>query len=265
MSLTLSLLMPTRNRASYLAAGVAHFLAINREDVELIVVDASDDHAEALTQLAPWLDDSRLRLVDNTTHTVGRVSNMAQNWAVALDKALSERPFSIAGVSSRSDSYAVRNGEHRQAAHARWMGEAGSIDGWGATSDLFYFSLPMAVMGFRNAFCSSFAVNVNINLNHFLETCQISLQSQEDQVSFDQQKQDAVAFLTRHFGQDFGFGLLQRQTRPAAHYGGLAGELLVIPHSVFNGDMKAFARVAFGLVRPVAHMFNDATVGDVLP
>jgi|LauGreSuBDMM15SN_2_FD.fasta_scaffold75721_2 hypothetical protein len=41
MSLFL-LTIPTRNRAEYLAAGVGFFLAMPREDVELIVCDASD-------------------------------------------------------------------------------------------------------------------------------------------------------------------------------------------------------------------------------
>jgi hypothetical protein len=44
MSLTLSLLMPTRNRARDLPSGVSYFLSTPREDIELIVCDASDDH-----------------------------------------------------------------------------------------------------------------------------------------------------------------------------------------------------------------------------
>lgn len=382
-----SLIMPTRNRAEYIAAGAGFFLGTAREDVELIVCDASDSHALCLQALEPWKQDKRLRVIDNSLDTTGHLSSMAENWSRALDSAqgkwviiigdddvcdpevvpfigrlaqaapqiealtwhrahfdigidlpreakvpmgtqimlaaakdsvlkqvtwpnekrpptslcspyhgavkrdallrlkatrgrwfsfstpdydlgwslawqvqqfaISERPFSIAGVSPKSNSYSVRNEAKRAEYLANWHSESGHLDGWGATTDPFLFTLPMTVLGFRNAFCAAYGIQQGIHLPHLVSTLANSLQNQEDEDSFEQHRAAAIQFLMQHFGQDFGFAALHRHTRPPEPYAGLAGDQLVVPNSVFGGDIRRFAEVAFGLVRPVSHLMSQ--------
>ena len=384
----LSLIMPTRNRAEYLAAGVGFFLATSREDVELIVCDASDTHAACQQALEPWKQDTRLRVIDNSLETTGHLSSMAENWSRALDAAkgqwviiigdddvldpevvpfigrlgqaapqieamtwhrahfdigidvpreakipmgtqitlaaakdsllkqatwsnekrpptslcspyhgavkrdallrlratrgrwfafsipdydlgwslawqtqqfaISERPFSITGVSPKSNSYSVRNEAKRSEYMANWQRESRHLDGWGVTTDPFLFTLPMLVLGFRNAFCAAYGIQQGIHLPHLVSTLANSLQNQEDEDSFEQHRAASVQYLTQHFGQDFGFASLHRRIRPPEPYAGLAGDQLVIPNSVFGGDIRRFAEVAFGLVRPVSQLFTKA-------
>jgi len=385
----LSLLMPTRNRSRFLPAGVRHFLQTEREDVELIVSDASDDPADAIHYLAPWAHDSRLRLIDNSSKTTGRISSMVENWSRALDVAsgkwisivgdddivdssliefiervekvapdvtgvtwhkcsfdldvhwpreakipmgakimlaagrdsvikqatwpngkrapsaiaspyhgcvrrsvleqikrdrngdwfafrtpdydlgwsvawlnkpfiISERPFSIAGVCSASNSYGVRNGVQRAVNLKKWLDESVVVDGWGETNNSFFFTLPMAVLGFRNAFCTQYGLDSRMDLSNFLESLRISLQSQEDQKSFEEHKAAAIFFLANSFNQDFGISALSQRNRPQSHFGGLAGDLLAIPYNVFGGDISEFARIAFGIVRPVSLLFESS-------
>lgn len=87
MTPLLSLKIPTRNRAEYLAAGVGFLLATVREDVELIVCDASDSHAACRQVLAPWMQDARLKVINNSVEFTGYLSSMAENWSQALDAA----------------------------------------------------------------------------------------------------------------------------------------------------------------------------------
>lgn len=384
----LSLLMPTRNRAGYLPAGVGYFLASAQEDVELIVCDASDSHAACLAALAPWLSDDRLVVLDNTAETTGHVSSMAQNWSRALDAAtgrwlvivgdddvcdpavlgflrkfeqvaphceavtwhrahfdigidvpreakipmgtqimlaagrdsvikqaswpndkrpptalctpyhgavrreallrlkaargawfafatpdydlgwslawnlpqfaICERPFSIAGVCPQSNSYAVRNEDRRTNNLDIWLREAKVLDGWGDTRDPFLFTLPMCVLGFRDAFCTMHGIEQGISLQNLVGALANSLQSQEDEAAFEQHRALAVAFLQKHCGQDFGLAALQRRIRPAQAFAGLSGDLLVAPNTLFGGDIRRFAEIAFGLVRPVSHLLANA-------
>lgn len=383
-----SLIMPTRNRAEYLAAGVGFFLATTREDVELIVCDASDTHAACQQALVPWKHDLRLRVIDNSRETTGSLSSMAENWSVALDAAsgqwvtiigdddvcdpqvlpfiarlsqiapqieavswhrahfdididlpreakipmgtqimlaagrdsvlkqaswpnekrpptsicspyhgavkrdallrlkatrgrwfafaipdydlgwsiawqtqqfaICERPFSIAGVSQKSNSYSVRNEAKRVEYLTNWQRESRFLDGWGETTDPFLFTLPMVVLGFRNAFCAAYGIQQDIQLQHLVGTLVNSLQNQEDEDSFEQHRSTAAQFLAQHFGQDYGVAALQRRIRPTEPYAGLAGDQLVAPNSVFGGDIRRFAEVAFGLVRPVSYLFSNA-------
>lgn len=383
-----SLIMPTRNRAEYLAAGVGFFLATAREDVELIVCDASDTHTACQQALTPWKQDARLQMIDNSLETTGSLSSMADNWSRALDAAsgqwlviigdddvcdpqvlpfiarlaqiaprieavtwyrahfdigidvpreakipmgtqimlaagqdsvrkqaswpnekrpptsicspyhgaikrdallrlkatrgrwfafaipdydlgwsiawqtpqfaICERPFSITGVSPKSNSYSVRNETKRAEYLANWQRESRYLDGWGETTDPFLFTLPMTVLGFRNAFCAAYGIQQGIQLPHLVGTLANSLQNQEDEESFEQHRAAAVQFLTRNFGWDFGLDTLQRRVRPAEPYAGLAGDQLVVPNSVFGGDIRRFAEVAFGLVRPISHLFSNA-------
>lgn len=388
MSKFLSLLLPTRNRACYLPAAVAHFLSTSREDIELIVVDGSDDHCEVLEYLKPWGNDHRLQIVDNTLQTNGFVSSMVQNWSAGLNLAtgqwlsiigdddvidpsvipflekieliapqvgavtwhhakfdldlekpreiklpmgskvllasgkdsvikqaswpnskspptsiaspyhgavrlsvlnkikasragdwfcfntpdydlgwtvawmgttfaVSERPFSIAGVCKRSNSYAVRSSAASRVAASTWNAEGGNFDGWEGSSDPFLFSLPFVILGFRNIFCQKNNIKVDFSFENFLEFIRMTIQTQENQNSFDEYKKSVIHYLLRNFNKDFGFSEIERLIRPDAHFGGLAGDLLVIPHSVFNGDILAFARIAFGLVRPVEYLFDN--------
>jgi len=382
-----SLIIPTRNRAEYLAAGVGFFLATTRADVELIVCDASDTHAACQQVLAPWKQDVRLKVIDNSLETTGNLSSMVNNWSQALDVAsgqwliiigdddvcdpqvvpfiarlaqiapqleavvwhhahfdigiditreakipmgtqimlaagkdtllkqaswpsekrppssicspyhgavkrdallrlkknrgrwfaftvpdydlgwsmawqtqqfaICERPFSITGVSPKSNSYSVRNEAKRAEYAANWQRETRFLDGWGETNDPFLFSLPMTVLGFRNAFCAAYGIQEGIQLQHLVGTLASSIQSQEDEDSFEQHRAAAVQYLSQNFGQEFGLAKLQRQIRPLEPYAGLADDLLVIPNSVFRGDIQRFAEVAFGLVRPVNHLFSN--------
>lgn len=383
-----SLLMPTRNRAEYLAAGVGFFLATAREDLELIVCDASDVHTACQEALSPWKQDERLKVIDNSLETIGSLSSMADNWSRALDAAsgqwliiigdddvcdpqvvpfiarlaqvapqieavtwnhaifdvgidlareakipmgtkimlaagkdsvlkqatwpnekrpptsicspyhgavrrdallqlkknrgswfsfaipdydlgwsiawqtqqfaICERPFSIAGVSPKSNSYSVRCAAKRAEYLANWQRESHFLDGWGRATDPFLFTLPMTVLGFRNAFCAAYGIQESIQLQHLVGTLTNSLQSQEDEESFEQHHEAAVRFLTQNFGQEFGLAKLKRRIRPLEPYAGLADNLLVIPNSVFGGDIQRFAEVAFGLVRPINYLFSNA-------
>jgi hypothetical protein len=179
-------------------------------------------------------------------------------WSLAWQTqqfAICERPFSITGVSPKSNSYSVRNEGKRVEFLANWQRESRHLDGWGETTDPFLFTLPMTVLGFRNAFCAAYGIQQGIQLQHLVGTLVNSLQSQEDEDSFEQHRTTAAQFLTKNFSQDFGVSLLQRRIRPAEPYAGLAGDQLVVPNSVFGGDIRRFAEVAFGLVRPVSHLF----------
>lgn len=387
MSLTLSLLIPTRNRAEYLSAGVGFFLDGAQADVELIVCDASDSHVGCRQALMPWLSDGRLVLIDNTVETTGHLSSMAENWSCALDAAkgrwviiigdddicdpavvsflhkfeqaapqceavtwhrahfdidintpreakipmgtkimlaagqesvlkqaqwpsdkrpptsiaspyhgavrldallrlkterdgwfaftipdydlgwsiawqisqfaICERPFSITGVSPKSNSYSVRNEQKRTEYLDNWVRESKILDGWGQTNDPFLFTLPLTVLGFRNAFLARTGIERELNLINFVNTIKNSLQSQEDAASFEQHKHAAAAFLQQHCGQDFGVLELTRRIRPAEPMAGLVGDLLVSSNALFNGDIVRFAKIAFGMVRPVNYLFGN--------
>ncbi len=390
MKPSLTLIMPTRNRTHYLPPGVAYFLASSRDDLELIVCDASDEHSEAHLHLRPWLRDVRLRLIDNTTKTTGTVSSMTENWSCALEHAtgrwvaivgdddvcdpqlaefisrlqavapqveavtwnkchfdldidrpreakvpmgarvmlaagreslvkqaswpnpkrppaalaspyhgavrrdvlerikqerdgtwfafctpdydlgwsisaldvpfaICERPFSVQGVSASSNSYSVRNKDKRVENLVKWRRESRELDGWGQTSDPFLYSLPLAVLGFRNAFCQRYGISANINLDNFVGALRTSLQSQEDKDSWEELHAATLRFVRQHFQQDFGLTNLTFIGRPSAHYAGLAGDLLVMPHALFNADMSIFARMAFGMVPPVEQLFSQQT------
>jgi hypothetical protein len=383
----LTLLIPTRNRSEYLAAGVSYFLANPQQDVQVIVVDASDSHEDCRLRLAAWLHDPRFRLIDNSLSTTGRLASMVDNWSVALDAAegewitivgdddvldpqvtslirevvvrapevaaitwhkinfdidlsvpreikipmgtavhlaagleslvkqaswpnsvspptsiaspyhgavrqdvlsrirdarqgkwfafvipdydlgwsvaalnekfaLCERPFSIAGVGRKSNSYGVRNEAWRGESLANWLQETRTLDGWGQTTDTFLWSLPMVVLGFRNAFCSLNGIQANINLDNFVGSLRNSLQSQEDGESFEWLKVQTSQFLEQSFGQDYGVGELKIKLRPAKHFSGLSGNLLVLPHELFCGDIARFAANAFQMVRPVEYLFD---------
>lgn len=387
MSVTLSLLMPTRNRAEYLSAGVGFFLDTAEADVELIVCDASDNHAACLVALAPWLSDGRLVVIDNTVASTGRLSSMAENWSRALDAAngrwltiigdddvcdpavvsflqkfehlapqcevvtwhrahfdigidmpreakipmgtkimlaagresvlkqsewpndkrpptsiaspyhgavtrnallrlknergawfrfaipdydlgwsiawqtpqfaICERPFSITGVSPKSNSYSVRNEAIRVEYLDNWQRESKVLDGWGETNDPFLFSLPLTVLGFRNAFCEAVGIKTGFSHVNFVSTVKNSLQNQEDQTSFDQHKRAAAIFFTQQFGEDFGIMALEKMVRPREPMAGLVGDLLISPNALFEGDISRFAKIAFGMVRPVNYLFAN--------
>jgi glycosyltransferase involved in cell wall biosynthesis len=386
MSPFLSLIMPTRNRAEYLAAGVGFFLATAREDVELIVCDASDTHEACQKVLEQWMQDSRLKVINNSLENTSHLSSMAENWSRALDSAsgewviiigdddicdpevvpfivrliqaapqieavtwhhahfdigidipreakipmgtqvmlaagkesvfkqatwpnekrpptsicspyhgavkrdvlirikatrknwfaftipdydlgwsvawhteqfvICERPFSITGVCPKSNSYSVRSEARRAEYLINWQHESGHIDSWGDTKDPFLFTLPMVVLGFRNAFCKAHGIEERIQLPHLVSTLACSIQNQEDEVSFKQHRTAAVKYLITNFGQEFGLASLQRLIRPHEQYAGLSGDQLVVPNSVFDGEILRFAEVAFGIVRPVRHLFN---------
>lgn len=112
-------------------------------------------------------------------------------WTVALyveSFCICERPFSITGVSTRSNSYSVRSYHRRIDYLERWYMESKVLDGWGL-ADPFYATLPMAVLGFRNAFCSKYRISVPLNLQNFIGTLVNSLLNQEDEESFQIHKE----------------------------------------------------------------------------
>jgi hypothetical protein len=370
-----------------LVAGVSYFLANPQQDVQVIVVDASDSHLDCRHKLAAYLHDPRLRLIDNSLSTTGLLASMVDNWSIALDAAegewitivgdddvldpqvtslirevvvrapqitaitwhkinfdidlslpreikvpmgtkvhlaagleslvkqaswpnavspptsiatpyhgavrhdvlskirdvrlgkwfafvipdydlgwsvaalnetfaLCERPFSIAGVGRKSNSYSVRNEAWRGESLGNWLKETRTLDGWGQTPDTFLWSLPMVVLGFRNAFCSQNGIQAKINLDNFVGSLRNSLQSQEDGESFERLKFQTTKFLEKSFGQDYGVGELKKKLRPATPFSGLSGDLLVLPHELFCGDIARFAANAFKMVRPVEHLFE---------
>lgn len=76
----LSLLIPTRNRPELIEVAVSFYLRSPREDIELVVADASDEHAEVKEKLLPWRGDSRLRILDHSPKRLGKVQSMRENW-----------------------------------------------------------------------------------------------------------------------------------------------------------------------------------------
>jgi len=102
------------------------------------------------------------------------------------------------------------------------------------------------------------AYQQGIQLPNLIGTLCNSLQNQEDEDAFERHRDAAVQVLNKHFGQDFGVPSLQRRIRPVEPYAGLAGDQLVVPNSVFGGNIQRFAEVAFGLVRPVSYLFSNA-------
>lgn len=390
MTKILTLLMPTRNRAEYLSAGVDYFLKSTRNDIELIVSDASDSHEHCKKALAPWRADPRLVLIDNSVGTTGKLSSMTENWSCALDRArgrwliivgdddvcdpavvefieqvealaigievvtwhtahfdigidkpreakiplgnriflaagrdsvirqaqwpdpkkpptslcspyhgavsidllrrlkverggvwfrfripdydlgwslawlverfaVCERPFSITGVCPKSNSYSVRSESRRVAYLENWIQESRALDGWGVTNDTFLFTLPMTVLGFRDAFCAAHGINVAVDPDNLIGTLKNSLHNQEDEYSFEQHRVMLSKFLVEKFGHDFGVGILENRVRSLEPIAGLVGNKLVVPNALFGGDMTRFAEMAFGVVRPVKHLFSQAS------
>lgn len=389
LEITFSLIMPTRNRSEYLPAGVGYFLNSARDDIELIVSDASDAHYGCLQALAPWVSDPRLVVIDNSMKTTGRLSSMAQNWSRALDAArgrwvcivgdddvcdhmvvefierlekvapgceavtwhhaifdigiatprevkipignnvllaagrenlekqaswpnekkhpssvcspyhgavhrnvlqrihsdrggewfrfatpdydlgwttalmaerfaLCERPFSIMGVCPKSNSYAMRSEGTRQENVDNWLREAKKMDGWGA-DDTDVFGLPvLGVLGFRNAFCAAYGINVSLNIDNLVGTLKMSVQNQEDEATFELLRERLLKFLMAKFQQDYGVAEMQRLIRPEEPMAGIVGDLLVAPNALFGGNISRFAEIAFGMVRPVRYLFDKA-------
>jgi glycosyltransferase involved in cell wall biosynthesis len=386
----LSLLMPTRNRSEYLPAGVKYFLNSPREDIELIVCDASDNHIQCLNILAPWLNDTRLQIIDNSVSTTGNLSSMTENWSYALDAArgewiciigdddvldpniilfieslekiapnipaiswhtahfdldistpraakvpignqimavagresvikqstwpnlkkpptslaspyhgavrlsilkqikeqrngkwfnfkipdydhgwtvsyiserfiLSERPFSITGVSQKSNSYSVRNHSKCVEYLDNWSKESKTMDGWGETNNSFLFTLPMTCLGFRNAFCQFNGISSQVQLENFVGTLKNSLMSQEDEVSFTRHKYQCIEWLQKNFAQDFGISELSFILRSSDSISGVVGQKILMSNTLFDGDIYKFATTAFGIVRPVRFLFDNVS------
>ena len=384
----LSLLMPTRNRSEYLPAGVKFFLNSHREDIELIVCDASDTHTQCLEVLLPWSSDSRLKIIDNSVLATGKLTSMTDNWSRALDAAqgqwiciigdddvldpnivlfiellekiapnipaiswhkahfdldistpraakvpignqimavagresvikqstwpnlkkppsslaspyhgavrlsvlkqikaqrggkwfnfripdydhgwtvcyiserfiLSERPFSITGVSPKSNSYSVRNHSKRVEYLGNWSNESKTIDGWGETNDSFLFTLPMTCLGFRNAFCQFNDISTQVQLENFIGTIKNSLMNQEDEESFAQHQHQSIEWLQKNFAQDFGISQLSFIPIPFDVMSGIVGQKILMSNTLFDGDIYKFATTAFGMVRPVRFLFDN--------
>jgi glycosyltransferase involved in cell wall biosynthesis len=182
-------------------------------------------------------------------------------WSVAwIDQPfiVSERPFSVAGVSAASNSYAVRNAQARQKNFDSWIREARYLDGWGETASEFLGTLPMGVLGFRNAFCSRYGIESPVDLKNLSQCIRHCIQNQEDIESFERQKVEAAKYLSTKFQDDFGVAELVWQKRPSSYYAGLAGELLVLRPNVFCGNICEFSRIAFSAVRPVEYLFGNS-------
>jgi hypothetical protein len=91
-----TLLIPTRNRPTYISTPVSYYLSSDRDDIRCVVIDASDDHTAIQTALSAWRSDSRLTIIDNTYATTGRVASMRENWSTGLDN-VSSRWVSVIG------------------------------------------------------------------------------------------------------------------------------------------------------------------------
>jgi glycosyltransferase involved in cell wall biosynthesis len=176
-----------------------------------------------------------------------------------VDKfVICERPFSVAGTSPNSNSFAVRNASARAKALQNWMDESQTLDGWGNTSDPLMFTLPCVVLGFRNAYCLSKNLNIDLNLNNFIHTLKISILSQEDEMSFVSHKLSASDFLKKNFGVDHGLDSLMYSPQPREPRAGLRGETLHVPQAVFEHDIKRFGDLAFGLTMPVNQLIQTS-------
>lgn len=389
MTIRHSLIVPTRNRPEYVAVPVGFYLRSSREDVEVIVCDASDDSRPVQAALLPYAGDDRLHLIDNTVASTGRVSSMVENWSRALDAAhgrwitiigdddvcdpavvdflesvekitptvpavtwhrahfdvgieisrpakipmgirlmlavgaeslikqiswpdpkkpptamcspyhgavrremleglraergggwfrfripdydlgwsiarmadrflISERPFSITGVSPKSNSYSVRSHDARVSCMSQWLAESKEVDGWGMINDTFFATLPMTVLGFRNAFVAAYGLNTPINLENLIKTLMWSCQVQGDDDSFERHREGLVRFLNQQFGQDFGASHITRLEIPAVPVSGLVGGKLMFSNQLVGGDLLRFAEFVFGIVAPVRHLFSSS-------
>jgi glycosyltransferase involved in cell wall biosynthesis len=384
-NIKLSLIIPTRNRSEYLAAGVEFFLKSTRDNIELIVCDASDSHQDCSSVLKPWIHDSRLHIIDNSLGTTKKLSSMAENWSRALDHAqgewiciigdddicdpvlvdfiekfenaapnihaitwhhghfdinielpreckipmgskimvasgkdsllkqtswpdakkpptslcstyhgatrrkllehlklgrdgwfifrtpdydlgwsianmvesfaICERPFTIAGVSPKSNSYSVRNEDARIENLKNWIHESANLDGWGVTNDPFLFSLPMTILGFRNAFCTRNGISSRMHFENFMGCLKNSVAHQEDESSFINHHAAMIKYLKINFGLDSDHEDLKRIIRNSEPFAGLVGDKLLSPNTIFDGDINKFAKFAFGIVRPVKYLF----------
>jgi glycosyltransferase involved in cell wall biosynthesis len=76
-----SLVIPTRNRQEYISDAVKLYLSSPREDIEIIVVDNSDDPSLIKKVLGRLLFDRRLTLIESEN----RVLSMKDNWQRGFD------------------------------------------------------------------------------------------------------------------------------------------------------------------------------------
>ncbi len=83
MSVFHSLVIPTRNRQSYVIDAVAYYLRDIDIHGEVIVADNSDNKFEILSVLKPFLFDKRLKILPSLDH----VLSMKENWERAVSKS----------------------------------------------------------------------------------------------------------------------------------------------------------------------------------
>jgi len=79
----LSILIPTRNRQSYVVSAVRAALERKANDIEVIIVDNSDDVNMIHATLDEFKKDKRLRIVNSTDNTL----SMRDNWERGLNES----------------------------------------------------------------------------------------------------------------------------------------------------------------------------------
>jgi glycosyltransferase involved in cell wall biosynthesis len=174
-------------------------------------------------------------------------------WNVCLSNEsfiLCERPFSISGVSHESNSYSVRNSNIRKINQKRWNSESKVLDCWGLTDNSFYFSFPMAVLGFINIFCYSNNINNIIISANFIDTLKNTLNNHEDEESFETYKEELLVFLKIHFNNNFNVNEMKFKIKNSHQISGLYKDTLYIDNKFYDNDLDSFYKFVFGLLRP---------------
>jgi hypothetical protein len=113
----------------------------------------------------------------------------------------------------------------------------------------------MIILGFRNAFCKHNGITTQVHFENFLNTLKNSVINQENDISFAQNHMALLEYLNYNFKQDFGLKDLKRVIRNSEPMAGLIENKLLAPNTIFEGDIKKFAELAFSIVRPVKYLF----------